>query len=106
VVIGYLDIKRITALPSKADSVLVIDANTVLSCPISLERLKPVSRGRSKITNLVGAIDLDQPAKGNSGDLLKSSDWTPFKNLFGIPIAKGADQTSIVLRFALNVKRA
>jgi hypothetical protein len=105
VVIGNLDIEGVAALPTKANPVLVVDANAVLSCPVSLQRFKPVCRGRSKVPNLFGAVDLDQPAKSHFGDLLKSPAPASFKDRFCFFIAKRADQTSMVLRMALNVKQ-
>jgi len=87
------------ALPSKANPILIVDANTVLSRPIALQRLQPVCRGRSKVPDIFGAIDLDQPAKGHFCYL------APIEDRFSFLVAKRADQTSIVLRVALNVKQ-
>jgi hypothetical protein len=105
VVISNLDVERMAALPTKANPVLVVDANTVLPCPISLQRLQTVRRGRSTVAKICCAINLDQPAKGNVSDLLKSPDSAPFKNRFCFLIAKGANQTPMILRLALNVKQ-
>jgi hypothetical protein len=58
-VIGNLDIERVAVIPSKADPVLVVDANTVLSCAISLQRLQSIRRGRSQVAKFFSAIDLD-----------------------------------------------
>lgn len=104
-VIGNLDVEGMASLPFKANPVLIVNANTVLSRPASLQRLQPVRRGRPKVAKLFGAVDLDQPAKGNFGYLLKSPDSAPLKDRFCFPIAKRAYQTFIILRFALNVKQ-
>jgi hypothetical protein len=104
-VIGNLDVEGMPCLPAKAHSVLIVDAHTVLSRSISLQHLKPVRRGRGKIANLFGAIDLDKAAKGYGGDLLESSDAALQKDRFCFPVAKRADQTFIVLRLTLNVKQ-
>jgi hypothetical protein len=100
VVVGNFNIERVAAFPTKANPVLIVDANTVLPCTISLQRLQTVCRGRSKVANIFGTIDLDQPPKGHPGDLLKSPDSATFKDRFCLLIAKRADQTLIVLRLA------
>jgi len=43
-VISDFNLMGVTISPFKADPKLVVDPNAVLSLPLSLERLKPVSR--------------------------------------------------------------
>jgi hypothetical protein len=98
VIIGNFNIERVAAFPTKANPVLIVNANAVLPCPISLQGLQPVCRGRSKVAKIFGAIDLDETAKGHPGDLLKSPDSALVEDGRCFLIAKRADQTSIVLR--------
>jgi hypothetical protein len=94
-----------SAFPSEANSVLVIDTNAALSRAVSFQHLQAVRGRRCQIAKLFGAVDLDQPAEGHTGELLESPDPPALENRLGLMIAKRADQTSIVLRLALNVKQ-
>ena len=51
VIIDNLDIKRVLTIPSETNPILIIDPNTVLTFAISLQGLKPISRGLSQIVD-------------------------------------------------------
>jgi hypothetical protein len=87
-VIGNLDIESMAAFPAKADSVLIVDSNTVLPRSISPQRLQAVCRWRGKIADFFRAVDLDEPAERYRRDLLESSDPPTLEDRFGVPAAK------------------
>ena len=105
-IVGDLKIKSIAFLPSKTDSILIVDSDAVLSHPISLQRLQTIRWWRREVAKLFRAVDLNQPPKRDSRDGLKSSHAPLTENRFGIAIAKGADQTNIILRITSNVFQA
>ena len=43
--------------PAKADSPLIIDADTVLSSPLASEFLQPVARRYAQVVQIVGAVE-------------------------------------------------
>jgi hypothetical protein len=56
-IIHDLNIVRITMSPCKTDPPLVIDTNTVLSPPITLHCLEPISRWDQQITERCGTVE-------------------------------------------------
>jgi hypothetical protein len=56
VVIYNLNVVRIAILPTKANSVLVVDPNTVLSCSISSELFEPASRRAGQVLQANGGV--------------------------------------------------
>src|SRR6266850_3707086 len=56
-IIHDLDIVRITLRPGKADPPLVIDTNTVLPLPITLQSFQPISRRNQQITERSGTVE-------------------------------------------------
>jgi hypothetical protein len=87
-VIGNLNIESMAAFPAEADPVLVVDADTVLACSISFQRLQSIRRWRGKIADFFRAVDLDEPAKGDGGDLLESSDAASLEDRLGVLVAE------------------
>src|SRR5438045_9140077 len=79
-IIGDLDIEGVAVLPPKADTILIVNSDAVLSHAISLQRLQTVRRRRRKITELLSVVDLNQTAQRNRGDLLKAFDPQPLKS--------------------------
>jgi len=73
-VISNLDIEGIAVLPAETNPVLVIDSDAVLSGTISLQGLQTVRRRRCQIAKLLRAIDLNQAAYYDRGDLLETPD--------------------------------
>jgi hypothetical protein len=56
VVINYLNIKRITIAPNETDSILVVNANTVLTLPIPLQSLKVITWKDCQIAQSMGGV--------------------------------------------------
>ena len=55
-IINHLDLEGVTVSPPKADSPLVIDANTVLAGAIACELLQAVAGRYSEIRELLGRV--------------------------------------------------
>jgi hypothetical protein len=70
VVISEFDIVGSVLHPHKADAVLVIDADAVLSGAISVKRLKTISGGYAQVLQSSGRFKLIKLAKGDGPDAL------------------------------------
>jgi hypothetical protein len=49
-IINYLNVKRITIAPNETDAILIVDANTVLTLPITLQSFKAIPWKDCQIT--------------------------------------------------------
>jgi hypothetical protein len=49
-IIHYSDLSRVTTVPSKHDTPLIIDADRVKTSPFALERFKAITRRDTQIT--------------------------------------------------------
>ena len=54
--------------PPEADTPLIIDSDTVLSCSITAQMLEPVARRNSKILETTRSVDLTQLAQRDASD--------------------------------------
>ena len=54
--------------PPKADTPLIIDSDTVLSCSITAQMLEPVARRNPKILQTTRGVNLPQLAQRNASD--------------------------------------
>jgi hypothetical protein len=77
---------RAIDFPHEANAVLVIDANTVLPGPISLQRLQSVSGRSAQIIQIHGGLELVQLPPGNRLNACPSSAGTGFKDLLRISV--------------------
>jgi len=106
VIISDLNIKRIACVPSKANPILIVDSDAVLSRAISLQCLQAIRGRRRQVSKFFGAVDLNQFPKRDGRNGLKSPYAAlPEENRFRIAILKRSDQTTIILRETLNVGR-
>jgi len=58
VVVGDFDFVRIATLPTKADAILVVNPNAVLSTSVSAQTLKAVPRRYRQLSDIADTIDL------------------------------------------------
>ena len=65
VIVRDFDFVGIAPLPAKTDSVLFIDADTVLTAPISLETLQSVARWHGEFPKVSDSIELRQLTADN-----------------------------------------
>ena len=70
-VIDDLHVVSIPVMPDKADAILIVDPNAVLSQSISGERLEPVAGERRQVAQLVRSMELLQFSLGDSRHLLE-----------------------------------
>src|SRR5271165_401304 len=56
VIICNLHVVSISVAPYKADAPLVVDAYAVLTCTVTFQLMKPVTRGRSQIHQTLGGM--------------------------------------------------
>jgi hypothetical protein len=97
-IVGDFNVKGVAILPAETDSILIVNSDAILPGSVSLQSLQPVCRRRCQIPKLFRAIDLDQPAESDAGDLLERFDAPLMKDRLGIFVPKRADQTNIILR--------
>jgi hypothetical protein len=106
VVVSNLNIECVPVFPAKADTVLIVNADAILSGTIAFQCFQPVRWRRRQVSKLIRAIDLNQSSQRHSRNLLKSPDALLMEDRLRVFIAKGANQTTIILRIALYVKRS
>jgi len=56
-VVHNLHVKGVTVAPYEADTPLIVDADTMLACPLTGQRFKTISRWRLQIGEFTGAIN-------------------------------------------------
>jgi hypothetical protein len=92
VIVDDLDVEGIGGAPDEADAPLIVDADAVLACTVSLERLEPVAGRDAKVGEGVGRIEDDDFPKRYA---LKSGGKTTraatVKERFRVGVAEGAD---------------
>jgi hypothetical protein len=80
-VVHYFNLLGAKFSPTETNSPLVVDTQTVLTCPIAFECLKPIPRGHAKINQLFSRIQSDKLSprhpQQRSGKALRSK---PLKN--------------------------
>ena len=73
--------------PPKADTPLIIDSDTVLSCSITAQMLEPVARRNPKILQTTRGVNLPQLAQRNASDArVKGRDSLPRKQALSLTI--------------------
>jgi sugar phosphate permease len=102
VIVRNLDPVCVPIFPSKTNPKLVVNANAVLSSPVTPQRLQPVGRGRAQVPQLLRAVDLHQLPQRHAGNRLESPYNPPLIDRLGILVSKGADHTTRVQRLAYN----
>lgn len=90
-IIHDLDIVRITLSPDKADPSLIIDTNTVLSLPITLQSFQPISRRNPQITKRWGVVENQKLPSRNPFYATKPQYLLIEKQRFRLFGAKGTD---------------
>jgi hypothetical protein len=91
VIIDNLDVVRITVTPNKADAILIIDANAVLTLATSTESLKAIAGKNAKVVELMRGLQLRQLPLDYPSDLLKPLGALTIKESFGFLAAERTD---------------
>jgi hypothetical protein len=74
VVVHYLYTFRARARPAKTDAPLIIDANAVLSQPVTFQSFKSVAWRHSQVIQATGNLQLSELSPGYRSDVYKSPD--------------------------------
>ena len=73
--------------PPEADTPLIIDSDTVLSCSITAQMLEPVARRNPKILETTRGVNLPQLAQRNASDArVEGRDSLPRKQPLSLAI--------------------
>jgi len=104
-VVDDLDILGACSGPAKADPVLVVDADRMLSGTVAFERLEPVARRDSQVVQPTGDLQLTQLAPRDLLDRLKTPDPAAMGEGLGIGIAERDDHGTMITRGVNNARR-
>jgi hypothetical protein len=74
VVVHYLHIFSARASPAKTDAPLIIDANAVLSQPVTFQGFQPVAWRHSQVIQTTGNLRLSELSPGYRSDINESPD--------------------------------
>ncbi len=97
-IIYDFNIFRAIIRPDKTDSILIVDADAVLTAPAAFQRLKPVSGRRTEEIQRLRRIQLGQFTDGCIFESAKLTRSAAFKKRLRMFAAKGLNHTNIVLR--------
>jgi hypothetical protein len=78
--------------PGKANSIIVIDPNAVLTCPVAAQRLQPVPRRNAEIAEYASAVQCRQPLVCNERDRVELLYPLSLKQLLGLFTTKRSNQ--------------
>jgi hypothetical protein len=87
-VVGHFNVESIRAIPAKADPVLVVDANTVLSGAISLQLLQAIVGRDHQILQCASTVKKPQLPQGYTCNGGPPARGEPIKQFLGIAIAE------------------
>lgn len=104
VVIDDLNVAGALLGPNKANTSLIVDANTVLPGPASFERFQSVAGWRAQKFERIRAIEHLQLAFSGRFEVRKSRHAAPFVKGLGIRAPEAFDHRAILYRLTLNVK--
>jgi len=105
VVVNDLDLKRVAFRPYKADAVLLIDSDTVLTSSIAFEGFQPEANA-AKIVQGSGLIQKEKSPKSDALERLETRHPFLTEEPFGVAVRKSAYQaTRMILRCPYYVKR-
>ena len=98
---------RASVRPEKAQAVLVVDADAVLTCPITSQGFQPVAWRDPQVVESVSNLQLPELASGYSLECLEPRHRPSLSQPLGIGTSEGTDhQPSIVLLCGMVVSRA
>jgi len=100
--IDDLDFLRVP-IPDKADSPLIVDANTVLAGTVSLQFFKPITRHCAQILKALRGVEHCELPKRHPLDGLKALATLPLEKRFRVRASKTLNHNDEVITF--DVKR-
>lgn len=90
-IVGYFDFMRSVLLPDEANSILIIDSDAVLACPITLECLQPVPRRNLQILEAGAGLDLIQLSQCGSCDCRPFTTLSSLEESLSVLVAEALD---------------
>ena len=100
-VIDNFDVVSVSVQPFKADPELVVDSDTVLAFPVTLECFQPEA-GQFEIPERRSRVQKLKADPGRLFDALKLPAESPIQQQLHILLAAGTDHTTTILRRSYN----
>jgi hypothetical protein len=93
-IVRDFDVVRISGLPTKADSILIVDPDAVLSLSIATEPLEAVPGGNRQFAKIADAVDLRELPPGDGpqsywAGCASRSRGGPIEHVLGALLRKG-----------------
>jgi len=95
-IIYDLNIVSIAIAPHKADTPLIVDANTVLPVSVAFERFQSITRKRRQVAQFRGYIQLSKFSLRHPLEPSKPLDMLPCMELFCLLRPEGLDHDRIL----------
>jgi len=106
VVIRYLNIMRIPVTPSEANAPLIVNANAVLTGPISLELLESIPGRDPQVRQSLGSIQYQQlPESAPMKTRWQSANTLALEEPFGVTIPEALYHAGNITNTVNNGKR-
>ena len=87
--------------PLEADTPLIIDSNTVLSCSITAKKLESIARRDPEVLQTTRSVDLTQLAQRDASDArVKGRNRLPRRQPLGLAIPERLDHDNMIYRIA------
>jgi hypothetical protein len=87
---------RVSIEPNEADSPPVIDPNTMLTFPVALQSLKPVTGKNLQIQQGLRRVQVSQFSQRYGLNVRRHLRMLPAKKLFGLLVPEGSDHENSV----------
>ena len=98
VVIHYLDFVGIAIVPLKANPVLIVDSNAMLTAPVTCQSLQPITRWNPQVVGVLRVIEYHQLSLRLSlymgGELPNGAS---FRDCSGVPVFESLDHFLIIV---------
>jgi hypothetical protein len=104
-VVRDLDVFSARGRPTEADTVLVVDADAVLTGAVTLEGLESVARRHTKVVAPPRDLQLSKLASCDGLDDNEPLDSPPMREALGVGVPERHNHDEIVTRRVINVKR-
>jgi hypothetical protein len=95
----------VTVFPSKANTPLIVDPDTVLASALARELFQAIRGRYAEIVQGIRSVQDQQLPQRDSLNLPELSGVSPPEDLFRFLAAKILDHTPIITRYDNNVKR-
>ncbi len=98
VVVNDLDIFGADGRPSEANAELVVDPDAVLTGPVTLERLEPITRRNSQVFQAARDLQLPDLPSSRGLDTIESPDASTFRKGLRLRALERDDHSGIITR--------